>query len=216
MTKISPLSGIVTSIKASKCLQNIENMKIKLPNNKFCTLSSISEKEARNLVKEFGYECSYSGLPLPKYDANYYELPLQTADAITKAKIKINAEGNVVKSLQREEETASGHINKQYAVEMYTKNEHITENCNNGTTYRCIQNAQGDVLEMSEKSADGHLYKLTRQPNGDIKTKGTNSFNEFLRSGIKSFAVKENSQGKILTLEEEKIFDKTVLEAADN
>lgn len=173
MSKISPLSGIITSVKASKCAQNIENMKIKLPNNKFCTLSSISEQDARNLVKEFGHELPYSGLPLPKYDANYYEVPLQTADANTKAKIKIDAEGNVYKALLREEETALGHIKKQYAVEKYTKNEHITENLNDGVTYKCRQNSQGDILEMSETNAEGHIYELAKQPNGDITAKET-------------------------------------------
>lgn len=160
MSKISPLSGIITSIKASKCVNNIENIKVKLPNNKFCTISSISEQEARGLVREFGQEMTYSGIRPPKYDANYYELSLQAADPNTKAKIKIDAQGNVIKSLKREEETSLGGLNRQYALDIYTKDEHITENLNNGITYKCRQNAQGDILEMSEKNAEGDLYEL--------------------------------------------------------
>lgn len=217
MSKISPLSGIITSIKASKCVQNIENMKVILPNNKISAMSSISEQEARNLVREFGQELPYSGLRLPKYDANYYELSLQAADANTIAKIKIDAHGNVIKALKRENETALGSIKEQYALEMYTKKEHLVENSNNGVTYKCRQNAQGDVLEMSEKNADGHMFEIIQEPDGNIISKDTNSFSEYLRTGIKSFLVKEDSEGTILKLKEDRGFlNKTILEAADN
>lgn len=216
MSKISPLSGIITSIKASKCVQNIENMKVILPNNKISAMSSISEQEARNLVREFGQELPYSGLRLPKYDANYYELSLQAADANTIAKIKIDAHGNVIKALKREEK-ALGNINEQYAIDIYTKKEHLVENSNNGVTYKCRQNAQGDVLEMSEKNADGHMFEIIQEPDGNIISKDTNSFSEYLRTGIKSFLVKENPNGTILKLKEDMGFlNKTVLEAADN
>lgn len=154
---MATIGSIISSIKAAKCTDNIEKLKIKLPSNdKFCSFDAITEQDGRHLVKEFGQEICGARNTLKGSDPNYYELSLKTSDPHAQALLRVEADGSFTKFIS--------NLNNQYSIDMYSKQAgRIKNTSNNGVTYEVRENLAGDVLQLSEKKPDKTVFTITKE-----------------------------------------------------
>ena len=158
---MATIATVINSLLTSKCAQNIEKMHVKLPSNdKFCPFESLNEKDIRNLVSEFGTEINGVRRSAAGCDPNYYELKLPASDPSIIATLRVEEDGMVSKLIT--------NANKQYAVDIYSINGHLKNSGNNGIIYEYKENANGDLIRISEKQRNKTTYSLFKDNDGNI------------------------------------------------